>query len=365
MTDVASSLKHAAKRHMHGSVIFCASARITLHLQTQDTTCMKKWLKRATVGVVGIITAWVAIGLVLIATPAPTFDSKAFTIPERGPPRACSETSNARCFTMRDGVVLHGESLGSGSDTTVLFLHGVMSDASDLRPAAEALQKATGATVISLDQRGHGQSAGRFGDIDYVGQYEDDVADVVTALGRTIGNGRLILAGHSMGGGVAMRYAAKRSLPPVDGYLLYAPHLGEEAPTTSHESIQPAGSVESPVKLHLRRTIGLLMLKSVGISAFDGLGTLYFNVVQGNNLMHYSFRAMISCAPDDYKVALTADDKPLLIVAGSKDEAFKASEYPGAAQLHKAGEAVIVPGQTHDGILTDGIALSAITKWMH
>jgi pimeloyl-ACP methyl ester carboxylesterase len=325
---------------------------------------MKKWLKRVMVGVVGIIGVWVAIGFVLVATPAPTFDSKAFAIPERGPQRVCSESGNTRCFAMHDGGVLHGESVGSGGATTILLLHGVMSDASDLRPAARALHEATGATVVSLDQRGHGQSTGRFGDIEYIGQYEDDVADVVSALRKANGKGRLILAGHSMGGGVAMRYAAKRSLPPVDGYLLYAPHLGEQAPTTPHESIQAAGSAESPVKLHLRRTIGLLMLNTVGISAFNGLGTLYFNVAQGETLVHYSFRAMVSCAPDDYKVSLTADDKPLLIVAGSNDEAFNASEYPGAAQLHRAGRAVIVPGQTHDGILTDGTALATIAEWM-
>jgi pimeloyl-ACP methyl ester carboxylesterase len=325
---------------------------------------MKKWQKRTLVGLGVIVAAWFAIGFILIATPAPTFDAKAYAVPPHGAKKACAEAPGTRCFTVRDGNVLHGESIGSGAATTILLLHGIMSSSEEMRPAANALHEATGATVVSLDLRGHGQSTGAFGDIDYIGQYEDDVADVVAALRKSDPNGRLILAGHSMGGGVAMRYAAKKALPPVDGYLLYAPHMGERSPTTPHEEVASASNVESPLKLHLRRTIGLLMLNTFGVRVFNGLGTLYFNVAQDGELLHYSFRAMATCAPDDYALSLSADDKPLLIVAGSADEAFKASEYPAVVKLHRGGRALVVPGQTHDGILLDREALTAITDWM-
>ena len=49
------------------------------------------------------------------------------------------------------------------------------------------------------------------------------MADIVSALHRESPTSRIILAGHSMGGGIAMRYAerhaARRDVPDVDGYL--------------------------------------------------------------------------------------------------------------------------------------------------
>jgi pimeloyl-ACP methyl ester carboxylesterase len=359
---VTPAVRVKSRRH---PVSFRAPARITLHLHSHGRSRMKKWQKRTLVGVGAVLAAWFAVGLILIATPAPTFDAKAHAIPPRGANEACVEAPGTRCFTLRDGNALHGESIGSSAATTILLLHGIMSSSEEMRPAASALHEATGATVVSLDLRGHGQSAGAFGDIDYIGQHEDDVADVVAVLRKSDPNGRLILAGHSMGGGIAMRYAAKPGLPPVDGYLLYAPHLGERSPSTPHAEVASASKVESPLKLHLRRTIGLLMLNTFGVRAFNGLGTLYFNVAQDGELLHYSFRAMATCAPDDYALSLSADDKPLLIVAGSADEAFKASEYPAVVKLHRGGRALVVPGQTHDGVLTDNVALTAIVEWMH
>ena len=324
---------------------------------------MKKWLKRAAFAMAGAFATWVLVALVLVATSAPAFRSKPFAIGARANV-ACMESPDTACYTARDGTVLHALRDGAPGDTIVLLLHGVMSDADEMRPAAHALQAKTGATVISLDLRGHGASGGTFGDIAYAGQYEDDVGDVVAALRWQAPHARVLLAGHSMGGGIAMRYAARAGVPAVDGYLLYAPHLGESAPSTKHDDVAAAG-MEAPIKLHLRRTIGLLMLGAIGVHAFDGLGTLYFNATRGDDRAHYSFRAMTACAPDDYAAALRADDKPLLIVAGSADEAFDASAYPAAARLHAHGDALVVPGVGHDGILTDAAALAAIDDWLH
>ncbi|HEU4665052.1 MAG TPA: alpha/beta hydrolase [Dokdonella sp.] len=323
---------------------------------------MNKWLKRTAIALIGALALWIGVALALVATPAPAFRGKAFEVASRARP-ACSPSPDTACYTARDGTVLHALREGAPADTVVLLLHGVLGDADAMRPAARALHARTGATVLSLDLRGHGASGGAFGDIAYAGQYEDDVADVVAALRREAPQARVLLAGHSMGGGIAVRYAARTGVPAVDGYLLYAPHLGDRAPTTRHDDVAAAGA-EAPIKLHLRRTIGLLMLGAVGVHAFDDLGTLYFNVSSADGPLHYSFRAMIGCAPDDYAAAMRADDKPMLIVAGSADEAFDASAYPAAARLHANGEAVVVDGVDHDGIVTDATALARIDGWL-
>jgi non-heme chloroperoxidase len=162
------------------------------------------------------------------------------------------------------------------------------------------------------------------------------LADVVAAIRKSQPGTRLILAGHSMGGGIMVRYAARRTMPEVDGYLMFAPHLGQKSPTTPTEMPSQSGtSDESAVKLDLRRTIGLLTLNLIGIKTFNHMGTLYFNVSDGSRLVCYSFAAMLSVAPDDYASAQRADDKPLLIIAVQNDEAFHADRYPKVVKLHR------------------------------
>ena len=67
--------------------------------------------------------------------------------------------------------------------------------------------------------------------MDYIGQYEDDLADVVTQVKFQKPNEKIIIAGHSMGGGISLRYAMRNDFPEVDGYLLVAPTIGHNNPT--------------------------------------------------------------------------------------------------------------------------------------
>jgi pimeloyl-ACP methyl ester carboxylesterase len=294
---------------------------------------VNRLLRWTVTAIICIAALWLVVALVLVVSPSPTFSKKPLTLSaetlSEAKAQGCKESAGVRCFRMRDGAVLSARWHDSRSGTTIVLVHGVMSDSAELEKTALLLQQATGANVVNLDLRGHGQSAGRFGDIDYIGQYEDDLADVVAAMRKRQPGTRLILAGHSMGGGIVMRYAARRTMPEVDGYLLFAPHLGQKSPTTPTEMPSQSGTSDEPaVKLDLRRTIGLVMLNLIGIKTFNHMATLYFNVSDGSRLLCYSFAAMVSVAPDDYASALRADDKPLLLIAGQNDEAFHADRYP-------------------------------------
>jgi alpha-beta hydrolase superfamily lysophospholipase len=331
---------------------------------------LNKLLRWTVTAVISIAALWLIVALALVFSPSPTFSKKPLmlsseTLAEARAAQGCDESAGVRCFRMRDGAVLSARWHNSASDTTILLLHGVMSDSAELEKTALLLQQATGANVVNLDLRGHGRSAGRFGDVDYIGQYEDDLADVVAAIRKSEPGNRLILAGHSMGGGIVTRYAARRTMPEVDGYLLFAPHLGQKSPTTPTEAPVVKGPAdEPPIKFDLRRTIGLLMLNLIGVRAFNHMDTLYFNVSDGSRLLCYSFAAMASVAPDDYASALRADDKPLLIIAGQNDEAFHTDRYPEVVKLHRNGQALIIPGETHDGVIRNPVAFAAIKKWL-
>ena len=80
-------------------------------------------------------------------------------------------------------------------------------------------------------------------------------------------------------------------------------------------------------------------------------------------LRSYSYRAMENAAPADYRAALKAVHAPLLVIVGSRDEAFIADHYAGVIRHYSQGKAVIVPDATHNSVLNDGRTLAEVTAW--
>ncbi len=270
--------------------------------------------------------------------------------------------NETRRFTMRDGAALAAHKYIGRADTTIVLVHGILGSSLEMNRPSGLLREATHASVVALDLRGHGASGGAPGDISYIGQYEDDLADVVGRLRAERPHGRVILAGHSMGGGIALRYATKSGAPPVDGYLLFAPYLGAQAPTTPQES-KPGE--DAFIRLHLARTLGLVLWNSVGVTGWNGLHTLFFNLPAKLPLTSYSYRAMVGNAPEHHARALAeieASRRPLLVVVGSRDEAFKADRYAEALGAER-GALRIIEGASHDGVLIDPRTLDAVGRW--
>jgi alpha-beta hydrolase superfamily lysophospholipase len=279
-----------------------------------------------------------------------------------------------RDLTLRDGVKLHAyvlEATGGPPRTAIVLVHGVLGSGFLLDRGAGMLREAFGAgstEVLSIDLRGHGASGGTPGDVDFIGQYEEDLGDVVRVLKTERPGLRVVLAGHSMGGGIVLRYAERRSsrrdLPPVDGTLLFAPYLGWSSPTVRKTTADPAASAGAEIlKVHLPRILGLALLNVSGITAFNGLRTEFFNLPPELPLRSYSYRAMESQAPSDYRRALAGATHPLLVVVGSRDEAFVADEFREV--LREAGQAPpeIVPDATHDCVVHDPRAMAAVRAW--
>ncbi len=249
------------------------------------------------------------------------------------------ENSN-RKFAMRDGKELFAFTYARESNTTVILLHGVLSGAYMMNKTAGLIREATNSEVIAIDLRGHGQSEGTPGDVDYIDQYADDLSDVISAVRKEKPNQRIILAGHSMGGGIVLRYAMKKDASTVDGYLLLAPHLGKNAPTIREE--EPAEGEAEFLKIHIERIIGLEMLNTNGETDYNHLPVLFFNLPAEIPLRNYSYRANESISPEDYKKGLNAIHKPLLVVVGSLDEAFDAGKFKAAIIENSTGEVYVI-----------------------
>ncbi|MCB0834003.1 MAG: alpha/beta hydrolase [Bacteroidetes bacterium] len=302
----------------------------------------------------------------MIQLPEPVFESASFrqpdsaTIADMGFEQiyACDTVS----FQMRDKKHLFARRFTGQQDKVIVLLHGVLSSNFMMNRTAGLVREATGATIITLDLRGHGNSDGKPGDVDYIDQYADDLADVVSTLQTEYTVRHVFLAGHSMGGGIILRYAMQKKAPDVDGFLLLAPLLGHDAPTLPRSS---GGSSEEPfMKIHLPRIIGLSILNSMGIHTYDSLPVLFFHLPPMMPIKEYSYRSNVSMAPAQYKDGLKAIKKPFLLLVGSKDEAFVAEEFEPAVQRYSKGKVVVVAGATHDGIRHHPETMKAIQRWI-
>ncbi|MCA9972423.1 MAG: alpha/beta fold hydrolase [Anaerolineales bacterium] len=234
-------------------------------------------------------------------------------------------------YAARDGAALHYRLYESAAetDTVLILLHGSAWHSMQFHPLAQALSAAGAAHVVTPDLRGHGFSPQRRGDVAYIGQLEDDLADLIAVLNGRFPGARIVVGGHSSGGGLAVRFAGGEYGGLADGYLLLAPFLKYNAPTTRPNS----GGWARP---NSRRIAGLTMLNNLGIHWFDWLTVIQFampsSVLDGplgeSATTAYSHRLNTSFAPRSrYGRDLAALTQPFLLVAGLDDEAFIAEQY--------------------------------------
>jgi alpha-beta hydrolase superfamily lysophospholipase len=309
-----------------------------------------KILRIVGLGIAALVATYFLLALALIYWPVTIFG---------GRPPAPAAVQGAyphmeRHFRMRDGKALFARVFGAPGDTAVVLVHGFGVDSGAYQHAASLWNEASGAEIVALDLRGHGRSQGKSGRADYVGQYADDLADVIGTLRRE-GARRIVLAGHSMGGGVALTYALKADVPPVDAYLLISPLLGADAPTAP----ATGGPATATSTLYVRtpRLIGVLMFSLAHIRAFSDLPIMYLNQTPP---MTYGIVAISNMGPADYRNALAAIRVPFLLVAGSRDEVFRSAAYADVVKPYANGRSVLIDGATHAGVLADPAAVGEI-----
>ena len=131
-----------------------------------------------------------------------------------------SETFTA---TTTDGVqIVYDTTVRSDASAdapTAILLHGFAGNRIMMKMIAYALAD-KGLTCVSVDLRGHGSSEGNMGGLD---QFSNDVKEVIQSLQvKGVGNtSRIVLIGHSMGGGVALTLGSQ--LPTAVATIGVAP----------------------------------------------------------------------------------------------------------------------------------------------
>jgi alpha-beta hydrolase superfamily lysophospholipase len=265
-------------------------------------------------------------------------------------------------FPARDGAALPLRHFAANGPSTLILLHGSGYHGRYLAALAAQLAGSAGVRVYVPDLRGHGEAPSRRGDIAYVDQLEDDVADLVLWLRARHPDTRMLLAGHSSGGGLALRFAGGRYGGEIAGCALLAPYLGHDAPTTRRGS----GGWAQPI---LPRILALSLLGALGVHALDGLIALRFAMPpaarDGTETLAYSWRMAQGFGPRDWRCDLAGVRVPLLVLVGADDEAFFAERYPEAVCAHApAARVELLPGVSHLGIAADPQTGRRLAAWL-
>jgi alpha-beta hydrolase superfamily lysophospholipase len=89
-------------------------------------------------------------------------------------------------------------------------------------------------SVTAYDHRGHGLSDGLPGHVESFSEYDDDLAKMVSSIkGRSSVNSVFVI-GHSMGGLIALRYAARKGAE-ISGLVVSAPLIDVAVPVPAHK----------------------------------------------------------------------------------------------------------------------------------
>jgi uncharacterized protein len=110
-------------------------------------------------------------------------------------------------FQAADGTKLHGWYVPCEKPTaTVLFLHGNAGNLTDRAAILERLHEVVGASVLILDYRGYGRSAGKPSEKGILSDAR--AARAWLAKKENLAEKEIVLMGESLGGGVAVDLAA-------------------------------------------------------------------------------------------------------------------------------------------------------------
>ncbi len=289
--------------------------------------------------------------------------------PLRRPPELTSISKTARAvdrstmpaierFQARDGTVMgyrHYPAREPARAQVAIVIHGSSGSSVAVHALAQGLAD-RGVETYAPDIRGHGASGTR-GDIVYIGQLEDDLADFVGMIRKTSPSTPLTLIGHSAGGGFALRVASSEISDLFVHTVLLAPYLGYDAPTNRPDS---GGWASADVP----RFLALAVLHRLGILCCESLPTLAFAVPPNSSQVlapTYSYRLTRNFATRGYKADFAAATKPITLIAGAADELMLSDKYADA--VHGVAPSVgvkLVDGINHMEIVSDPRAVSAI-----
>jgi non-heme chloroperoxidase len=266
-------------------------------------------------------------------------------------------------YTARDGTILPYRYFAGPSDVALVFLHGITEPSLYLSAMGRYLADKGLATVYLPDLRGYGTNPIRRGDIDYIGQLDDDIEDLFRHVQTRQPGARIVFGGHSAGGATALRQTVRTIHKDVHAFLLLAPALSPSSPLDRKDKLLNDSKVDIP-KYAL-----LMALNAVGIHRWDD--TVVYRRLTPKERLHgtescdLSYRLALSrMVGSDYAKHLSRLTKPTFVLIGEDDEVFRAEAYEPLYRRHCSADVRLLPGHNHDQIVQTEQALAVIGDWL-
>ena len=259
-------------------------------------------------------------------------------------------------FQARDGSALayrHYPAQAPSTGRIAVVVHGSSGSSWGAVHALSLALAARGVQTYAVDIRGHGASGNR-GDIAYLGQLEDDMADLVSEIRKTNPTAPLTLLGHSSGGGFALRIAASPIQNLFTSTVLLAPYLGYDAPSSCPNS---GGWANADIP----RFLALTILRKLGMPWAESLPAIAFAVPPNSSqrlTATYSYRLMRNFAASDYRADFAAATKPVTVFSSSADELMDSAKF--SESVGGRATVKIIDGVDHMGIVCNPAAIAVI-----
>lgn len=280
-------------------------------------------------------------------------------------------------YTARDGAALSYREYravpASGEKQVAVLIHGSAADSQSMHAMAKTLAQ-DGVTVFVPDLRGHGANEPR-GDVRYLGQLDDDVADFVQQKRPQYPLARWTLIGFSSGGGFTLRFDGGAYGNLFDRYLLLSPYLSYNGPTqrppskavTSGNANAESRGTRSFAAPYTGRIIALVFLNTIGVHWFDALPVLAFAVPPESKSLTrtYSLRMLENMAPrPEYLADIRNIHKPTAVMVGQEDEFSLPEQFAPVFHSQRPDVTVkIVPHLGHLDMIANPLALRAVQEW--
>ena len=252
-------------------------------------------------------------------------------------------------------IELHGHRVTyrrAGKGPVLLLLHGITSSSATWDKVIGPLAKRF--TVIAPDLLGHGLSAKPRGDYS-LGAYASGVRDLLVALGIDSAT----IAGHSLGGGVAMQFAYQYPEKVDRMVLVGSGGLGREVHLVLRASTLPGAGLALPLlgSKPVRDVVGGVSgaLARIGLRASRDvveIGRGIATLAQSDSRAAFLHTSRAIMEPGGQRVSAAdrlylAEHLPTLLVWGERDSLIPVAHGRTAAELIPGSKLIVYPKAGH------------------
>lgn len=251
-----------------------------------------------------------------------------------------------RNFIARDGVSLAYDDFVANevaskevaAKACLIFLHGSTYNSRRYANIGKAMAN-KGYQVCLLNWRGHGESGGKPGDVDYVGQLEDDLADMIAHIKSKDAASNIMIGGHSAGAVVCLRYIDSYGCDDISAVSIVSPAINGPLETVRYPQassawqykltyFRKAKAIEAAPESALQhapilnmgafwmaKLVPFLRHRTIlNFPASERMAKLEGRV------LGYSYNLMLSCDINGYPRAFNKINVPVFLLVGEEDE---------------------------------------------